>query len=404
MIRLKKLVATTLIFSVFSSIAAETPQKKTFAEDVGATIKEVFVKGSIDGKNLILVYGMGDALKDSQELMENAIDMEELKYIGEDAAEDFDRFKNRIYSKEDDDYVDYGDIFEEMDATTESAKKIVTAPWKSLKKIPQAYKLTFQQAQDAYHGSDSKVGGALKFGGLAVWANVKGSYYLVIEAPAKMAGNILKTTAIGSWEITKTATWAVFHTAGLLIDETANLVGTTVKYSFQGIKIAGAATVSSVMTAYGAVSSSVATAATLVAAGGVSLYEGGRWVTSELPSKVIRPVQFKHTTDVEYTEHKNYMENIKENLISRKKENQDFDFKAKIRRYNSKLYISINYNGKKIPAFIIKSGIENKKVELKMMVTSKLVTAIKKHEHVSRKKVRKIAKEMAKDFLNQISL
>ena len=66
---------------------------------------------------------------------------------------------------------------------------IFSKPWDSLKKIPESYREDFDLAAEAYHKSDSRVAGAVKYSGIAVWANIKGAYYLVIEAPVKMVAN-----------------------------------------------------------------------------------------------------------------------------------------------------------------------------------------------------------------------
>lgn len=400
-----------LSLSMLSAVAQDKGQDSdNVQKDVSQTIKEVFVKGSIDGKSLFLVYGMGDAINDSKELFEDAIELEDLKDIGVDAKEDLQTMGQRIYSKNDDSHLDYADIIHDapevykdsMNEAGKHAEQIIAAPWKSLKKIPESHKLTMEQAQDAYHSSDSKIGGALKYSGLAVWAKVKGSYYLIIEAPVESAAQILATTGCAAWSVLYAPGHIAIHTVGLVAGEAAQLVGTAFKITWQGIKFTGATVGSAVMTSYGLVSSSVATAVTLAAAGGLLAYQGGRWITVELPSRFFRPVTVKQATEVNYTDHKEFAKTIKANLENSNIGGFQVNVRSDIDKYKGKFVISLNQDDITVKAFILKTRIKDKQVELKIVATPKLKRAISRSQNISKRAAKEVIEEMVQDLLASI--
>ncbi|MGK5089373.1 hypothetical protein WDW86_17620 [Bdellovibrionota bacterium FG-2] len=101
--------------------------KVDISSNVLETAGEVFFKGSIDGKSMFMVLGMKDAKDAIKEIKDWAIDEKDLADIGND-------FNDEHHIGDFKDTVGEG-----VDRSKEAAEHLLSAPWKSLKKIPKAY-------------------------------------------------------------------------------------------------------------------------------------------------------------------------------------------------------------------------------------------------------------------------
>ena len=331
-----KQLALLIILFVQTTAWSQTNKKMTTID----TVKEVFLKGSIDGDSMFMVLGMQDGFEYSKEVMKDAIDMKDLADIGDDLKE-------------------VGEDVKEFD-------QVLKSPWKSIRKIPNAYKVDFERAQTAYYNTDGQISGVLKYSGWAVWANVRGSYYLVVEAPVVMASQALYRTGAVGWDITQ---------AGL-------------KITWNAIKPAFGVLWSATVMTYATISSSIATTATLVTAGGVAVYKGGKWLLVSLPNKFFKPVSVTIATNVDLNDQIEVAEKLKQ-LLSNSSDifGLEVTSNAKIKKFSSDFEIKakdLNLN-----AFVVKTQIENKKVSLKLEVTKAYI----KHYQIENRLTKKETKE-----------
>ncbi len=241
-------------------------------QSFGNTVKEIFMQGSIDGNNMFLVLGFDQATDIAGDAIKNAIDIENLRDIRRDAQETGADVVRGLWNSEHD-----GDMVEAVTAgarfSSSQAKKILANPLKSLAKIPQAYKTQLQQARRSYYETDNQILASVQYAGHAVWANVEGAYYLVIEAPIRMATHLLGA-AIG------VPGAIALQAAGMALRFTIDAIGLTFKIGGQLIKTVANAAVAVASLVYSGVSTGVAIAATTVAAGAVGAANGIAWIVS----------------------------------------------------------------------------------------------------------------------------
>lgn len=313
---------TMLIFALIFTLQgfAQTEDRANTTVD---TIKEVFLKGSIDGDHMFMVLGMEKGTKISKKILETMINGEDLEDLADSAR-------------------NVGEAVVDM-------QDIVKKPWKSLKKIPKSYKVDFERAQAAYYGADNQIAGVLKYSGWAVWANVKGAYYLVVETPAVATYEIAKSGLKIAWRITGLG----FTVAGKAVQAALGV-------------IASAAVIT-----YSTVSSSIATTATLVAAGGVAVFKGGKWLIVTMPGQIFKPVHAEIATGEDYTT----QEVLAKKVADFTQENAEMFGKNAlvvfdINKYKSEYEVMLtNAKDKAFKAFSLRTFIKNKKIFLKLEAT-----------------------------------
>jgi hypothetical protein len=311
------------------------------------TVKEVFLKGSIDGDSMFMVLGTADGYKMSKDMMRDAINMDDLMEVGDDVKK--------------------------LGKTISKFDEVIKKPWKSLKKIPKAYKVDLEKAQDAYYSADNQISGVLKYSGWAIWAQVEGAYYLVIEAPVVMASQVVAHGTTLAWKV-----------AGLGLRVTWNLIKPAV----------GLIASTAVMT-YATISSGIATTATLIAAGGVATFKGGKWLVVTLPSKLFKPVSAKIPTLYTFENQMELAKKIQELLTNPNDLFEDtITVESMLGKYKSEFKIQFEKNAMK--AFELRTVIQNKKVELKLEASRAYFKEFRKeHEGMSHAEAKeKIQQEM----------
>jgi hypothetical protein len=170
--------------------AQETSLEDELPKDLGSHVKDVFIKGSADGKAVFTVLGISKGAKLSKKILKRMVHLQELIDIG-------DRFSNSDHSN------DFKDEWQRgVEQTAEAAPEILKAPWRSVKKIPYSHKVTVQHARDSYESSGSVASGIVKYTGLVAWAYVKDAYYLVIETPFELVKNLAITTLAVPFRLT----------------------------------------------------------------------------------------------------------------------------------------------------------------------------------------------------------
>lgn len=260
-------------------------------ESKDSVFKEIFVKGSIDGEKLFLVLGLKDGIKISKELLKDAIDIEALKKSGGKTVKALKTAGKAIYNKNHK-YDLYDAIRTSGKFAIENAPNIFNSPWRSLKKIKKSFSISMRHAREAKARANSTITGLMSYSGHAVWANVKGAYYLVVEAPTKFVGQLALTTLA-------VPTFTAFHLASIPLGIALRVGDLTLNLGLQLTKglIAGAASLG--LITYSGISTTIAaatTGATYLASGAVKVVS----YTIMLPTKFFKKAPIKIKTDINY--------------------------------------------------------------------------------------------------------
>lgn len=274
LIRTNALIVLLLGF-ILSALAPSWAQDSEVSKDKKSyadAVKEIFVQGSLDGNSLFMVLGFSDAVKIAGDSINHAIDIENLRDIRRDVVEAGSDVVQGLWNADHNgdmvDAVQNGAQF-----SSSQAKKILANPLRSLKKIPAAYRAQFQDARSAYYETDNQILASVKYAGLAVWANVEGAYYLVIEAPIRMATHIVGA-AIG------VPGAVAIQAAGIALRLSVDAIGLTLKIGGHLLKSVISAVYGVSALAYSGISTGVAITATTVTAGAIGVVNGAKWLVT----------------------------------------------------------------------------------------------------------------------------
>tara|TARA_R110002072_G_scaffold64203_5_gene159761 strand:+ start:103891 stop:105090 length:1200 start_codon:yes stop_codon:yes gene_type:complete len=354
----------------------------------GKTIKEIFIKGSIDDNKLFLVLGLDKGSKVFKNGIKEAIDIERLARIGGDIAEDAGETGRLFYNKEHN-----GDLVDAVGAGVEfsidRSKDIIAAPFKSLKKIPGAFSVSMQDAREAYYESENQMGGTLKYAGHAVWASTKVGYYLVIEAPvvavANMAAAVLGTPIAAGLKLSQIGIKVVLDGAKYTLD-----LG---YHALKGI-VNGVAALTSL--SYSLVSTTVAVTATTVAAGTVAIFTGVKWILTK-PLSLLNPARATIKTEKTSEEFEKVVDSII-NMAGESDELRELGVNSgftKVKGNNVSKTITLFSNsfGKTKKAMTIKVKVKKGKVVISAVMKAKhsrkLYKASDVKEEISKRDFRK---------------
>jgi hypothetical protein len=348
---MKKIILLLLLCLSFNLLAQESDNSTL------DTVKEVFLKGSIDGDNMFMVLGTADGYKISKKMIEKAIKFDDLVDLGEDAEDVVDAAKG--------------------------FQNVLKKPWKSLKKIPKSYKVNFNKAQEAYYSANNQVSGVVKYSGWAVWAQVEGAYYLVIETPIVAAAQIIGHSIAVAWEIADLG----------------------IRLAWDLVKVPLAVIASAAVMTYSTVSSTIATTATLIAAGGVAVFKGGKWLLVTMPSKLFKPLNAEIETNLSYDQQEDFAKRIKHYIQNASDLfGTNFSVNSALGKFKSNFIINTpNKNGDFAKAYILNTVIKNKMIFLKIEISREFFRNYKKnHGDLTRKEIKeKLAREMTA-ILSQI--
>ncbi len=295
-------------------------------QSLGATVSEIFMEGSIDGDNLRLVYGFKDMSKDVKEHIKKSVQVKDIKELGQlfydkeggHGRKDFvGAFRRGIK--------DTVHLAEEVPQT---AKTIYQGPLKSLKQVPESYRINFENASEAFYESNNQLSGAVRYAGWALWAQVEGAYYLVIEAPVRLAFN----AALTGLDITSMASALPVHLA-------IQTLRIPIHITVMGAKFIGQTAAAVGKAVYSAASTSTAVAITTAVSGGIAIYRGGRWVVSQ-PRKIFRPFRVTVETEEDFNSQMSFAEKLKNNL-----ENLGDQFELineRVNRFRSRFILSVD--------------------------------------------------------------
>lgn len=259
--------------------------------ELGKALKEIFVKGSLDGDKLFMVLGMEKAREIFGRSMDQAIDIEELKDWSSDSARMIANQGRRVWNSNHD-----GDTIDHLGRATrlsvETADDIFKWPWRSLKKIPGSFQVGMNDAREARANASNGVAGTIAFSGLATWTTVKGAYYLVVEAPVKFVAALATTT------LAVPATLA-YEAIRIPLALTLGATGKVIRLGWMATKAIVMGSVALGTITYSAISTGVAMAATTVAAAAVGAFR----VTAALikmPFRFFKKGTVKVSTTINY--------------------------------------------------------------------------------------------------------
>jgi hypothetical protein len=372
-----KMMNLTLAFLMLFGLQAFAQDNNTSDDNVAEAVGEIFVKGSIDGKSLFMVYGFQDSIRDIKGLAKNSVKMDELVDIGQAVYDD----------GHDEDYIHAlkeggKDTAKMAKATANSAKNIAKYPWKSLKRMKKSYEVSFDNAKDSYYHSSNQVAGAAKYAGHAIWANVKGAYYLVVEVP------VVTAVAIGATVVNGAAT--VLAVPAAVVVQTLKLAWRVMKV---GIRLVFNTAVIGISAAYSAVSTTTAATVTIAAAGGLAVLNGVKWVVS-LPGRLFNPIQAKIKTEIDLDKQQEFAKKIEDILSTSFVMPQELRLlDSKISKYSSKF--TLGRKDKK--EITIKLSIAKKKVEIAVSATRKFMKSLR-----SEKESKQEAKEQTQAVLEEV--
>jgi hypothetical protein len=395
---MKKIIINILslfLLLTASSFAQQNPS------NLGSTIKEIFIKGSIDGKHLFLVLGMEDSFKATKDMMKNVITERDIYKL----SNRWEKLKNKVYNKKhDDDYVDVAKAGYEN--TKEEWTKAVTESWDTIKHIPQAFNVDIEKAKKSYYNSKNEIAGALKFSGLAVWAVIHGTYYLIIEAPAEFAFHF------GLGALLSPVTTVAIQTIRVGFD----IAFMALRSAWIGIKASGAALGALAINGYALLSTTTATTITLVSAAGLAIYKGAKFVFVELPRRINYPIAVAQNTGIEFQdESQNNEENNQQKFAHLLKESiaevmanlpsehplsqLKISLQENIHEYKSKIKISYtNLLNETILLANANVGIKKKMIHVQIEMAKHPFKLLKQNKGLSRKEI----KEMLESLLNEI--
>lgn len=256
----------SLVLASLSIMLGLTFAPKAHADiELGKAIKEIFIKGSLDGDRLFMVLGMEQAREIAGNAMEHAVDIEELKDWSSDSARMIQNGAHRLWNSEHNgDVVDH--VGDAARLSVETADDIFKWPWRSLSKIPGSFSVGLNDAREARASASNGMSGTLAYSGLATWTVVKGAYYLVIEAPVKFVAALATTT------LAVPATLA-YEAIRLPIAITLGVSGKALRLGWMASKAIVMGSVALGALTYSALSTGVAATATTVAAGAIAAFK-----------------------------------------------------------------------------------------------------------------------------------
>lgn len=350
-------------------------------------VTEIFAKGSIDGKKLFLVLGFENSTEIFKSSMKNAIDIDDLQDIG-----------SKVYnSNHHSDIIGYagaGARFTERAArkSLDFGGKAFTSPWRSLKKIPQSYAYSMGNAVNSMYSNSNPVLGAMGFAGHAVWANVKGAYYLVVEAPVKAAA--YTTGSVGSAAAAALAvpTMVTLRVAGIALSLTWEAVETV------GTVLGGAATM-----AYSAISTTAAATGAVVAGAAVAVFNGGKWLVTA-PFNLGKAVKVKQDTGLSMHKIEDLSAAIETSMPSELIESLGLSGQAVVEkqgRYSSKL-VFMDSNEER-EALVVEVKVRGGKLEARSHVTKDHFKALQAQSDVGEDELKENVKEAIETSLAQVA-
>lgn len=346
-------------------------------DNIFKVVKEIYVKGSIDGKHLFMVYGMGEAKNAIKGDFKNIIRMRDLVRVkdainNKEHRDDFvDSVKEGIEGSKESAQAIPGDVKD----IKEAAQDIVKWPWKSISRMKESYKVSFDNARDSYYHAKNPIVGTLKYSGHAIWANVKGAYYLIVEIPVVTAAAVVET-GVETLDVAADG-------AGVALSVPLHIIGQTLRVAWRstvvGLKLATIpfrAAAAALQGGYSLLSTTTAATVTLIAAGGIATYKGTKWLVYTLPHRLMSPIAVLSGTEIPLDQQEEFAKKVKTEIEQSILSGIGLKLaKESIKEYRSSFTLS---SDKAPKAIKISLGIDaDKKVKISIEATNKFIKSIR---------------------------
>lgn len=174
------IVMYVLFISLVTRVARadELPQA---IPDLSGDIEQVYSRDEADGESSKFFIALKKDAKILKQIMTQAVGLDEIIEL------------RKLINNEQhvNDFV--AEYQEGKEISARALPEILKAPLRSLKKAPRSFRVTMEQASDIYNNTPGHIAGGIRYTGFAVWAVVKGTYYLVIETPFMLFKNVAFT-------------------------------------------------------------------------------------------------------------------------------------------------------------------------------------------------------------------
>lgn len=347
-----------------------------FASDNYPPSKEVFLKGSLDGKSIFMVLGFDKTREINSKIFSATFNKENLIDLGS------------LINNQDHENDFIGEVKEGADISQKHFKKILSSPWKSLSKIPRRFKVNMKRAQEEYYTSSSQGAGVLEYAAFGVWATLESSYYLVIESPLAFTGNLIITSLAIPFKLT-------VHIGKIVLKALKNIL-----YPIGGaIAIAG-------VTTYSFLSTGVVELALVLNKQLGHIGKGIKYVFSDLPKKIKYPITVEKLLNVDLKFQQDVFSIVKEQMLRLSTLSQTIlisdTLTEKENKYKSIVYGVVNTPDGMIKSFKVKTVTRSKKVLLSISLTRDFYRFLKTQKTSSKKELKMSLKSIMSGFVQDI--
>lgn len=177
------LIAMYILFIALVTKVAKADDMVEAIPDLSGDIEQVYSVDEADGESSKFFIAIKKDAKIIKQIMNQAVGLDDImelrKLINNEQHEN-----------------DFAQEYQEGKEISKNAfPEILKAPLRSIKKAPRSFKVSMEQAADIYNNTPGHLEGGIRYTGVAVWAVIKGSYYLIIETPYMLFKNVLQTVA-----------------------------------------------------------------------------------------------------------------------------------------------------------------------------------------------------------------
>ncbi len=279
---LKSLLVLLLILT--SAFADNGPREIEQDQSYGEVLRDIYQNGELDDRSIFMVLGFEQAKEFAGDIGSYITSTDDLRDIGveiKDGGKDFLEILERTPRI----------VKGAAKYSIDTLKEVITAPKDTLSKIPTAFKVSMNYARAGYYESESEVIGGFKYAGHATWFLVKGSYYLLLEAPARA----VLAAGFGAFAVPGAVVLNGIYASYKLVVGTANAA---IYLSFETVKTVAAIVGQVATLAYSALSTTTVAVVTSVIALPVYIFQGIKNVSKLVSLKLIKSTILSSNLDL----------------------------------------------------------------------------------------------------------
>ncbi len=265
-----------LILTLFINpvVAEDAPRQVQDEQTYGEVLKDIYLNGELDDRSIFMVLGFDQAKEFAGSIGKMITSKDDLKEAGVEVKDGVNEFVEIIKKNPQ-------VVKSSYEYAKETLKEVITAPKDSLAKIPTAFKVSMNYAKAGYYESENEVIGGFKYAGHATWFMVKGSYYLLLEAPARA----VLAAAFGAFAVPGAVALNSLYAGYRFVIGVGNAA---IQLSFEALKTVSALLIQTATLAYSAISTTTVALVTSVIALPVYIIQGLRKAASLVSLKTIR--------------------------------------------------------------------------------------------------------------------